>query len=241
MLSGLIGEPNYTGFFYFGSIIYFIYTKKYRYIPIALVIILSCASRTFLICSVVSILIYFLSFNLKRLLSYLILYSVISYPILVSLLYQFSDTSFHLLATKITNGRFAIHCVYLDMFLKNPLGVGFFNGAKRFAQQRANEANVFPIHDMDLYISNYQQHSLNFQILSEFGIIGYLLFCYFIFSLHKHVSSYSSKLALLLTLFIFPTMQLNVTNEIIVYLMISLILIYLNTKKKDQLFSKHSH
>lgn len=235
MFNGIIGEPNFSGLFYLGALGFFVHNKEKNYTLLSLLLIVMSASRSMILTSLLILPILILQSNsferLLKWLSRIILSFVILYPGLLMMLYKVSDNSLHIFYTKVTSARFAIHSVYASIFLKNPFGIGLSQGRNQFNLYKEGGLATFPINKMEINNYNYETHSMFMQVLSELGIVSYILFIYFLVSIYKELEKVDVRLSYIFTAFFLPFTQLNGLNEIILYLFLGYCLHIINQKR----------
>jgi hypothetical protein len=239
MIDGIIGEPNFSGLYFLGCMLYFFLNKNLKWASVSFLLILMTASRSMIFTAALGGFI----FGLQQLPAFkkiatwgarLLGFSLILYPFLFMGLYKFAPKNKHELLNKLTSGRFGIHSVYADMALKKPFGVGYFKGKNYFNENRYGDDLKFPTNHLKINEKyTYEQHSVFIQVLSEFGFLGYLFFAFFVISFFIHLYRADEVLANYFIVLLFPLTQLNGLHEFILYFFLALGLKQIIEFKKD--------
>jgi hypothetical protein len=222
---GVIGESNFSGLLFAAILFICLYQKWYKLMAFFALMILTTMSRSYMALSLITVIGYYLVLKNKKIAkisSLLIVFSVALAPILLMLFEWFAPESLKLIAAEKTNGRYAIWITYISIFKSHLWGVGYFKGPdffQSFAHQGSSIVtnNQFMLLDFPLH-----QHSMPIQTISEFGIWGFALLCWFIFEVTRFV--YQNTHALFLwAMFLLGTCSLNVFHEFSFYLMIAFV------------------
>ncbi len=237
----LVGEPNYSGFFFASLFLSSIMLKEYKWIIIWLPLTFLTLSRTplLLLASFTTLYPLFLIFKKKFLwLGYLFLSLLFLKPfILYCLFYSLSVDILKQLINITT--RFYLHPAYVEMFFDKPLGVGLGNAHRYFTPYIKN---IEPFLQQEIglalkSIENAEQHSLFLQILTETGILGYLCFLIFLFKFFSYLWKRSQRVAVLFLCFLSMTTTLNTLYEFGYYFVITITLFTSHYESKETHYS----
>ncbi len=221
MLPGLIGEPNYTGLFFMISAFIFLYEKINKYYIAALILVFATASRSMILTLLTASLLYKVQGLIKERrflnkLNIIIFFTIISYPGLILLSNKYIPMKIQSNFNKVSNGRYAIHSIYMQNFLNHPYGAGYFLGEKKFRTFQKEQKVLSD--NLHLPKNDIQQHSIFIMILTEIGIIGYAILATLLSKLFFQLYKQSDFVTLLYTSTLLPLTQLNATHEVIIYI-----------------------
>ena len=176
---GIQGDPNFNATLY-GIIGLLIFSAGWKLRAVAIwIIALFSFSRGFvfglLICMIA---LPFRRTFFIRLIYWPIIVTLLSVPAIVFFVDSVIADETRTMLTEISSRRYDHWLSYLKMGLDHPLGVGYFQSVDLQAQ-------YWPHHTWE----NQEAHSMFFQVFSEFGFIGYGIFCYFVLGVARKVVS----------------------------------------------------
>lgn len=222
----LVGEPNYSAFFFTCFFAISLLNRQELMMVFWFILTLLTFSRTpllFYTCFVLLYsLVYFFRNNVGTLLK-IVLVLIFLQPLSMYLLYKYSSPGFLNKLETVTT-RFYIQPIYFKVFVDNPLGVGLSKGYENFPRY-LNEERDYLVSKVGLKrVDKNEQHSTYVQILTELGIVGYLLFCLFLYQVTMAALK-NSRLKAITFVSILPMMfALNTLNEVGFYYVLSVVL-----------------
>jgi len=169
----IIGEPNYSAYFYLCVLgvadVYGIKARNRWFLAIFTILTMSRMGA-------LGVVIYPLLKLMKRFykqVTYLSLIILISYPlVLFSVNKMISAEQKAHFANAQT--RYYLHNLHVRAFLKRPFGNGFFGTKRRFARYiEKNLDNIKTEFQLD-EVERSEQHNASIQVLTDFGIIIYI-------------------------------------------------------------------
>ena len=222
--SGINGEANYTAFLLFGLSLFYFYEKKYFGAVLAIMASMLTFSRMFyigVILYLVSMLIGAFNLKVQRFISFCSLFLIIALPF-ISYSFKYAAHNKQNLAfldystvksieenmEATSSGRSRAYSRYVSLFFKYPLGVGYYNAMRKSKTLKSTLG-------ISQRTSRLQEHSIYLQIITSFGVVGILLFAFFlirIMSLLKTSSGIASFFSLC-----FCCAFINGTHEFIFY------------------------
>jgi len=240
VLRGIIGEPSFTGIMLAGiGVILLVFKNNWLFVfSIILVLITGNRASLFVIlCSLVLVLESKIPDKVWKIGTKVFLIFLLFYPFIFLIFHEFGGSSLKENLFALTSARSAIHSTYIEIFKSHPFGIGYFRGPSLFLQF----SNL--IASSDMYNSvilkyNYEQHSLFMQVLSEFGIAGYLCFGLFNFNVVNIALNVNKRLAYGYCCLLFGFVMLNGFSEFILYFFIAIILREAIDQKKERLLNK---
>jgi len=188
---GLAGDPNFSGMLCaVASMILFSFRKRVNFFVGMVIVFISLFtfSRTVFIVYFVFSLGMLMRRELFKIYCWFLLFLVFLFPVSLLLVDSYVSMDDKIYLTKITSARYPFWVAYCTLGIQSPLGCGYFNSLE----------NALDFIDMDLLLhddlSGYvnqglirkdgvravfiEQHSLQLQVLSDFGVVGYLsLWC----------------------------------------------------------------
>lgn len=176
----IVGEVNFSGALFFGLFIISNYLKE-RFLQI---IFLSLSIATFSRGVFLALLFFglclFVRMYIPKLLYPLLvtsLISVILYPLLiVGANYLFDEETNRKITQK--SGRYYLHAIYSIEGSQSLIGNGYFESKKKVHDYLKSYDKIFPwMHER---LDDNEQHSIQVQVLSDFGILGYVFFSLFL-------------------------------------------------------------
>lgn len=222
----LVGEPNFSAFFYATLAAISLMAKKYRWLGVWVIFASLTFSRTPLVFYALSILFLGAHNVLKdkaKWIGLIIVIITLLHPILFYCLYKIvSPEEMKFLSAMTT--RFYLQPLYFEMFLDHPFGVGLGQAYSLFESYRIG-AEPYLLDTVGvLTIDSNEQHSLYVQVLTELGVIGSLLLSFFLLRIYNQLCIKSVRVALIFASFLPMMMFLNAINEFGLYLMIYFLL-----------------
>lgn len=191
---GLAGDPNFSGVLCaVAAMILFSFRDKDKFVIglIIFVVSLFTFSRTVLIVYIVFSLGLLMGRKLLRIYCFILLVLLFLFPVFLLLTDNYASIEDKVFLTKITSTRYPFWVAYSSSGFQRPLGNGYFNSigdALNFIDVDLLLRNDLSEYvNQDLVRSNgvrsvfIEQHSLQLQILSDFGVVGYLSFWFFVF------------------------------------------------------------
>lgn len=191
---GLAGDPNFSGILCaVAAMILFSFREKGKvFIGLIIVFIsLFTFSRTVLIVYIAFSLGLLIGRKLLRIYCFILLILLFLFPVFLLLTDNYASIDDKVFLTKITSTRYPFWVAYSSSGFQRPLGNGYFNSigdALNFIDVDLLLRNDLSEYvNQDLVRSNgvrsvfIEQHSLQLQILSDFGVVGYLSFWFLVF------------------------------------------------------------
>ena len=225
---GLTGEPNYSAIFSFFIFLISISIKKYKISIFSLIPILFNGSRAVYLAIFIFVTYKTLEKTLpKKSLKYIVIFNLIllpALPFITKSLYENTSTKNKNFLMHKSSHRIPYQNLYIQKFLNKPFGFGYYRSKK---QVKANEVPKYSFKIID-------QHNTYLQILTEFGIIGFLAFSFFIYKLF---SFFTISKQIILISFLNAFYFVNGLNELSLYLFIGSLII-LESNESDKSFSK---
>ena len=99
-------------------------------------------------------------------------------------------------------------------------GVGYFNGKNLIL----NSEYLLHLNELEYMDWSLEQHNLFLQVFSEFGIIGYILFCGFLVYILNKAILVNYNLFIAFISLLASCLFMNALHEIIIYIYISFVL-----------------
>lgn len=226
-LEGIVGESNYSGLLCAIVTASIWVRRRSWWCALGLVTVLLTSSRVALIVLVLAATIGLfvkLPQRLGRRLLQVFLLLLLSYPFILFGTEHLTTIEQQRWINQIYSARFSIHLSYLAMFFEHPFGVGYFHGPELFAQYAGLgsklmlSGHTYPIDHAPVY----QQHGLFIQVLSEFGVLGYIVFSYFLWKLLENALMRSMGTAFLLVTSMCGFVSLNVLGDFTFFYVISI-------------------
>ena len=217
---GPMGESNFTAIIFAVCSMVFFHYKKWMFSGLSFILIVLCASRT----SAIMVLL-FIIFNLMflkrrdylRYVAGVMFFFMLISPFMIWLIERYADLPIRSALERASAGRYYLQVAYVDMGIKNILGVGYFNGWNQFMEYLTP---YLPIVDSIRTHQNNEQHSIFIQVFSEFGVIGYLFFIWQILNVCKMIMKQNAELLFLISVVFFGYCFLNGLSDFILYLVI---------------------
>lgn len=226
----ITGEMNFSAIFYLMLMLVSFHLKKYRTFTVATIFQILAGSRSGLVgvlCFILFLLAKKTSKTFFKVLVWVSLFGMLSYPFaLLTSDYFFNPAQKRVLSIASSN-RYYLHLIYAKLGIQNPLGVGYFQGVESIKNFYDNNPNYVQnkLEDPLQRPQLAEQHSLFIQIFSEFGLVGYLLFCGCL--LQMSLILYSRErwdLFVILFPFLSACMFLNVLHEVALYFLLAYVL-----------------
>ena len=177
------GETNYSAVFLLSLFFISFLERKKILSRIFLILSLLSLSRGATLAYLVFIALVFIKKKYSHLIKYILyglLFMFLLYPFVNLILYHYASDGVRTGLMKLS-ARHRIHAAYTEYGLKNPFGGGYLNfiraSLKDFYKGTENNKSL-PKHAV---VVRSNQHSLSVEVISEFGIIGYGIFCFFMF------------------------------------------------------------
>lgn len=216
----LVGEPNFSALLYFCCMLLALNQRLKSLFIIFLVLGLLTYSRSFIISSIF----YFGVLGLgvvwsKVAINRFMLGVLVSYPGLVYLSYKFSSNSLKTASLKYSP-RYYLHEVYVLLGLDSIWGSGFQNGYNYYIS-KIDDFAPYLVESFGLKpwgVHKLEQHSIFIQTFSEFGIVGYVVFCFFLFKFLELIQKRSIEYGAIFVSGLVFCLFLNCYNEVVIYL-----------------------
>ena len=143
------------------------------------------------------------------------------YPFIILEIDQVLSMEDKILIDKFSSLRYQLHIAYAHMGFENyGFCVGYFNGKNLILNSKyLLHLNILGHMDWSL-----EQHNLFLQVFSEFGVIGYILFCSFLSCILNKAASLHHNLFIALVSLLASCLFVNALHEIIIYIYVSFIL-----------------
>ncbi len=177
------GENNYSAIFLLALFLISFLEKKTLLSKTFLTLSLLTFSRGIAVSYLVFVFFLFIKkrySNLTRGLCYVFLSLFLLYPFINMTIYHYAPKNITNFLIKKGSPRHKIHAVYTEYGLKNLLGRGHLNFIN-FSLEDGPVLKHNPI------VNKQDQHSFSVEVLSEFGIVGYFIFCFFIFQFFGNI------------------------------------------------------
>ncbi|MBT5094308.1 MAG: O-antigen ligase family protein [Halobacteriovoraceae bacterium] len=228
-LNLLVGEPNFSSLLLI--VVFLIRTERrqYHFSLWNLGLIFMAGSRT----AIAVVLVYLILKAFQKLKNTKIwsqafrisLILLILSPFVMRGMNRFLSDDIKRALIKTTSNRYYIHQIYIDMSIKNPFGVGYFNGYNQYPKHLVRFDNYLK-QDLDILSGTQlaEQHNAYIQTLSEFGWPGLILLWFFLVKLYLRIEKNNKRqLPAYLSLLVFINF-LNIFNEVAFYLMLAYLL-----------------
>lgn len=194
---GITFEPNFSAASLGLLFLISIYYKRYLLSMMFLLFSVPTMSRNVVIMLAVFVVFSFLKKYFNRwmkIFSYIFIFLSLATPISFGYLDKVLKFEDKVKVSRLTSERSELYAKYNEIIKEYPFGIGLMNG-KRFLSHKERE---FSFH------KHLEQHSLIIQILTEFGVLGLVCWCYFLFSTIRALSDDNIVLLISgLSLFIF--------------------------------------
>lgn len=221
---GVIGEFNFTALLLTGIGLLFATKKIYYYSAISFLFIIFTANRSFIISLFLFIFLSIISKINKRVSVYfgcLYILFIFLYPFLILGVDRILDIDNKILIDDFSSLRYQLHVAYANMGFDNyGFGIGYFNG-KNLILDSEYLLHLNALERMNLIL---EQHNLFLQVFSEFGVIGYILFCAFIIYILRKAILTNHNLFIAFISLLTSCLFVNALHELIIYIYISFIL-----------------
>lgn len=223
---GLAGDPNYSGVLC--AIVAMILFSFRQYIKffVGLVIFLVSLftiSRTILIVYIVFCLGLLMGRKLLKIYCWLMLSLLFLFPVSLLLVDSYASMDDKVYLTKLTSTRYPFWVAYCSSGIQSPFGSGYFNSL----EDALNFIDVdLLLHDdLSGYVNQdlvrekgvrsvfIEQHSLQLQVLSDFGVFGYLSFWFLILVLIWGMLRSNNKEALIIVCSLVGYTFMNALSE----------------------------
>ncbi|MBT7610762.1 MAG: hypothetical protein HN576_13460 [Bacteriovoracaceae bacterium] len=215
----IVGEPNFSSLLY---VVLFSFTlldnRKLEAVLFASFVLISQSRMGIL--GILCALFLFVFKNSKSKLRWLnvaINTLFFTYPAILILIDRIANDPFKQTMVHKLSPRFYLHVGYIEMFFKNLLGVGYFNGINRIESLLSEKAiylkESLKVDDFEIA----QQHSLQIQLISEFGLIGIAVLIYLCYTANKIIKNDPRKL-IVWGPFILSTLLINCMHEVSLFI-----------------------
>jgi hypothetical protein len=208
---GLAGDPNFSGMLCaVAAMMLFSFREKYKFFVGLVIVFISLFtfSRTILVVYFVFSLGMLMGRKLLRIYCWFLLALLFLFPVCLLLIDNYASIDDKVDLTKLTSTRYPFWVAYCASGMQSPLGNGYFNSL----EDALNYIDVDFLlrNDLSEYVNQdlvraegvrsvfIEQHSLQLQVLSDFGVIGYLSFWFLIFVLIWDVLKIDNKKALVI-------------------------------------------
>jgi hypothetical protein len=170
----ITGEPNYSAFILLIFLATSIDWKKNIFIKLALtILVILTMSRMGFLGVLIIWTLHLTKHNFNKFIIISLSVLTLSYPILLKgLTNSLSREKVSFLAKAQT--RFYIHNEFIDQFLDFPLGKGYFKSVNFYKKKNRGNAEALQQKYGVVKAELNEQHNTTIQVLSDFGIIGYL-------------------------------------------------------------------
>lgn len=182
-VGGIVGEPNFSAFASLIPWIIFYKNKIRKWMLISLIPLMWTESRSIFIFFFVLFTLELASKVTPKLLvklKLLFLIFLLSTPAILAISYEFAPNKTKTFLVKKFSTRFYLANYYSKLGVKHPLGVGLANGHSHYVKKGEAFRKQVERDIKDRRIEKNEQHSIFVQILSEFGIIIYVILSTFI-------------------------------------------------------------
>ena len=210
----VVGEVNYSGFFFFTLFLIACLQKHRLYSYCFLMLSLATFSRGIFVAGLIFFFLFFLKKTIPKSLEFLLpsfLVFFILYPFINILAAKYlpRDKSFYL--SKLSTDRYFLHTVYSIEGIKRITGNGYMQSRKKIRENLENHKKEFPW--IKIRKHNYVEHSLQVEVLSDFGLTGYLIFAFFLVKCFRIAWARSHIHGMAFISFLTMTSFLNVLSE----------------------------
>lgn len=221
----IVGEPNFSTFFFVTLFTLNIYRKKYLFSFPFFIFMLMTHSRMGILALIVCLPMVLLR-NKQRVLKFFnwtgfSLFFLYPFALLVT--DKLLSVSGKIFMINKLSTRYYLHLGYMDMWKENPLGVGYYNGK--------NHIQTFLTPKLD-YLKNTlnqtevefaEQHNMFVQTFSELGFLGALILIWFFYKLTGYVNLKPEK-GIVWGPFLVCALLLNCFHEVAFYMVLSFVL-----------------
>ena len=221
---GVLGEYNFTALLLVGIGLLFAVKKMYCYSALSFLSIVFTANRSFLISLSLFVFLFIISKINKRIgvyFGYLCIFLMFFYPFIILEIDKVLNIDNKILIDKFSSLRYQLHVAYAHMGFENyGFGVGYFNGRNLIL----NSEYLLHLNELEYMDWSLEQHNLFLQVFSEFGIIGYILFCGFLVYILNKAILVNYNLFIAFISLLASCLFMNALHEIIIYIYISFVL-----------------
>lgn len=241
-VAGIIGEPNYSAFALIFPWLLFYKNKNYKWLFISTISLFWTESRSIIIVILIififDLIKQYAEKALPKIKSLCFLGIVIS-PFFVAIGYELASPSMKSKLIHSVTTRFYLTRYYVELGIKNPLGVGLSNGlyyyeknGDIFRKQTMQIIDENPPIDKSkhTYVEKNEQHSIFTQLISEFGIISFLALFIYIFKSSRYRPAKWESITIAC---IAACMFINGFNELTTFLLIGYQLRNLSIKQNE--------
>lgn len=245
-LVGIMGNANYSAILYLCLMLLFLFSEEKRKIQagyfIGIISFFTLSRATVLAGCIVLVAYYIKKIfgnKLYKFYVYICFGVVLLFPIVLLSTNNIISESGKVVLTKWSSLRYPYWVAYADVGLKHPFGVGYFN-AENFVSKKCKEHRediVALVHKAEpgqhKSVGSIQQHSLQLQVISEFGWIGYFILTFPLLKLiHALMMDDDVHILVLLALFIGYTF-INGLSDWTIWVITGSLSAYINVKKSD--------
>ena len=217
--SFLVGEANFSGVLFLGLFLVSFLVKERKFAALFFVFSLLTFSRAVFLSVVVFIVLAVLNKISKSLLKDMctvLLVLLLSYPFLSVLSNKFLPPELSMKVAEMSP-RYYLHGVYSFEGMKSVLGEGYFQSKHKIDDWALEYESKFLWMAQWKHRESAEQHSLQVQVISDFGLVGYLLFSIFIVLAFKVVWNNGPYYAISFLTLLINFSFLNALNEWIFY------------------------
>ena len=186
--SFIVGEVNFSGAVFLGMFFLSLLTGQRAFAILFLVFALFTLSRAVFLSLCVFFILYIagkITSRFQKILFRILLAILLLYPLLpIGMNTYLPDHMSTFLGNQ--SPRYYLHATYSLEGIKNPFGAGYFQSLKKIKQYHKKYKMIVSWHK-NKRVSR-EAHSLQIQVLSDFGLTGYILFALFIMAVFRLIT-----------------------------------------------------
>jgi len=233
----ILGEVNFSGAL-FAGMFYLTFSQRMKWVSFGFLLLsLMTLSRGVMFAYIIWLAIWCISKFSKPFFKSVFNLGIglfLLYPVVMVGLNSFMPIEINKKMTRVTP-RYYLHSIYTIKGIEKPFGAGYFKSRALVKDYLKEFEEKYPwmFEGYDLA----EQHSIQVQVFSDFGVIGYLLFSWFIFSLSRMIYSLGEEFSVAFISLLVNFSFINGLNEWILWTSLGFYLsFYYSKQNKDNAY-----